>query len=85
MYRLINCYWRLTLILDRLTEACGPSLLLLWSCKLHSGISVYSVYICILQQCCMIVIIYDAPSRIFYFFLFRNLHGPDPYIYEKKK
>lgn len=55
-----------------LLEACGPSLLLLELETLGSscsGISVYSVYICILQQCCIVVIIYDAPSRIFFLLL----------------
>lgn len=48
--------WSLT-VSDLELEALG------FSC---SGISVYSVYICISQQCCLLVIIYVAPTRIFF-------------------
>lgn len=56
-----------------LLETCGPSLLLSWNWKLEAPAaleSAYTVYIFVfLQQCCIVVIIYDVPSRISFFLL----------------
>lgn len=61
-------------LMDRLTDAFLR--LLVSHCyffleleALGSNCSGISVYICILQKCCIIVIIYDASIRILYFFL----------------
>lgn len=60
---LVGGSWCLTVTVTEMDTALGSGC---------SGISVYSVYIYILQQCCNLVIIYDATTRIPFIFFFSS-------------